>query len=433
MYINRAAERVPLSGKYDVVVCGGGPAGFIAAISAARNGAKTALVERYGFLGGTATAGLVTPISEFKKNNELIIGGIPWEFVEQLVRENGALDSYPNGSVPFDQEYYKLIAQRMTLQAGVTLYLHSFISGVQCENGHLNYIFVENKSGTTAIAGNVFVDCTGDADVAFRVGLPMQEPATGETLQPMTLWFKLGGVDTESLQNIHLDKDFTRSYNREVHELLAEKQQSESLPNFGGPWFITALHPGVINVNMTRISANAADGADQQRAELQLREDAFTLTSFLKKYVPEFHDCYILQTGVQAGARETRRIKGRFTVPVEDLLNCVHYTDSIGMGAHCIDVHKSDSSDQKVQFLKNAYYIPYSCMVSEEWENLLVAGRCVSMTKEALATMRVQAPCMAEGQAAGCAAAICAKSGASVNKIDVAQLQRCLKDQGAIL
>ena len=190
-------KEVPVVGSYDVVVCGGGPAGLIAAIAAARGGARTALVARYGFLGGMATAGLVAPISVFNYNGRRIVGGIPWEFVERLAGIGGAEEEKPLGNITFSPEKYKLVAQRMLLEAGVTLYFHSYLTGCRTEEGRISHVVIENKNGAEALVARYFIDATGDADLALRAGVPMQ-PA-GTTLQPASLIFMLGGVDTDAL------------------------------------------------------------------------------------------------------------------------------------------------------------------------------------------------------------------------------------------
>lgn len=422
---------VPVLEQYDVVVCGGGCAGFVAAISAARNGAKTALIEQYGFLGGTATAGMVMPVAEFRKSGKPMIEGIPWEFMKKLIDAGKAVDDPSLDHILADQEYYKLAAQQMALEAGVTLYLHSYITGIEMNGKNISHIYLVNKSGNSALEAKTVIDCTGDADIAYEAGVPMQDD--NDTLQPMTLWLKLGGVDTMYLEAEAKANTSKRKQIWRIHEKLIELRKEREVPQFGGPWVFSTFHDGIVNLNITRVAANSADADDFTRAELTLRRDAYTLVDLLKEYFSEFRNSYILQTATQASARESRRIKGVFTVPVEDLLESKHYEDSIAMGGHCIDVHRSESSEQDVQFLTEAYYIPYRCMITNEVDNLLVAGRCVSASKEAQATMRVQGPCMAEGQAAGCAAAMCAANNVSVMDINVKLLRERLKDQGVIL
>lgn len=191
-------KQVAVVGSYDVVVVGGGPAGVFAAIAAAREGAKVALVERFGFLGGMATAGLVMPLSVFTYKNQRVIGGIPYEFLERLEAMGGGYIERPLGNVAFDPELYKLCMQRMVLEAGIDLYMNSYLSGCTMgENGEVTSIIFENKNGTEALESKMFIDCTGDADLAAMAGVPMQEQ-NGEPLQPLSTYFVLADVDTSS-------------------------------------------------------------------------------------------------------------------------------------------------------------------------------------------------------------------------------------------
>ena len=431
MNVLKRNMEVPIKDEFDVVVCGGGVAGFVAAISAARNGAKTALVEQYGFLGGTATAGMVSPIAEYRKAGKPIIKGIPWEFAEKLIDADMALNDLSKDYLLFDQEYYKLIAQQMVVEAGVTLFLHTYVTGIEIQEGHISHVYIVNKSGNAALGAKIVIDCTGDADVAYEAGVPMLND--GDSIQPMTLWLKLGGVDTAAIEAADRANKSKRRQIWPIHEKLNELRNEKFVPQFGGPWVFSTFHDGIVNINITRVSANAADGDDLTRAEVTLHNDAYTLIQLLKENFAAFKECFILQSATAAGARESRRIKGVYTVPVEELLERKHYEDSIAMGGHCIDVHRAESSEQDVQFLTEPYYIPYRCMITNEVDNLLVAGRCVSAYKEAQATMRVQGPCMAEGQAAGCAAAMCALDDKKVAEIDVQELRTRLAEQGVIL
>ncbi|MHC1779536.1 MAG: FAD-dependent oxidoreductase [Bacteroidales bacterium] len=428
-------KEVPIIGKYDVVVCGGGPAGFIAAIASAREGAKTALIEQYGFLGGMATAGLVNPLSVFTYNNEKVIGGIPWEFIERLESVGGALIEKPLGNVAFEPELYKLCCQRMVLEAGVDLYMHSYLSGCVCKENTVCVVVIENKNGTEAIEADFFIDCTGDADLAAMAGVPMLGDE-GKSQQPLSTYFVLGGVDTETKlikEAMHHNKQGENCHCIPVREKLLLLKDKLEIPEFGGPWFCTTLQPGTVTVNMTRTSGNAIDNRDFTRAECELREDVFKMARILKENFDEFKNSFVTAVAVHGGIRETRRIKGIHVISGQEYLEAFNYHDSISRGAHPIDIHVAKGVTQNITFLKTSAFVPYRALIAENHPNLLVAGRSVSADKTAFASLRVQASCMGVGQAAGVAAAMCKKDNCTVQNVKTDNLRARLRTIGAVV
>ena len=423
-------------GVYDVVVCGAGPAGVIAAIAAAREGASVALVERFGFLGGMATAGLVMPLSVFTYQNKRVIGGIPWEFLERLEAMGGGYIEKPLGNVAFDPELYKLCMQRMVLEAGVTLYMNSYLTGtVVGKDGKVECVVIENKNGAEALEAKVFIDCTGDADLAAMAGVEMQ-PMNGEPLQPLSTYFILAGVDTSSpliAEAMHHNKQGVNCHCLPIREYLLEHAEELNMPEFGGPWFCTTLHEGCVAVNMTRTAADACDNRDYTAAECRLREDVYRMADVLRNNFAEFKNCYVASVAAQAGIRETRRIKGVHTMTAEEYMSGYRYEDSISRGAHPIDIHATKGSSQVTHFLEQAAYVPYRALIAQNYPNLIVAGRCLSADRKAFASMRVQASCMGTGQAAGVAAAMAAKCSCDVQNVDVEALVAKLKQIGAAL
>ena len=428
-------KNAPIVGEYDVVVCGGGPAGFIAAIAAARNGARTALVERYGFLGGMATMGYVNPVSVFTYNDSQVVGGIPWEFVQKLENMGGGFIEKPLGNVAFEQEHYKLLAQRMTLESGVDLYMHSYLSGCVMDGSRIAQIVIENKNGTEALSSKVFIDCTGDGDLAALASVEMQ-PDEGAPLQPLSSYFILGGVDLDTpmmQEAICHNKQGENCHCLPVREKLLERKEELGIPEFGGPWFCRTGQDGVVTVNMTRTAGNAIDNRDFVRAECVLREDAFRMAALLKDNFEEFKDSYLIAVSVQGGIRETRRIKGVHTITADEYVTAYHYHDSIARGAHPIDIHVASGPAQNITFLKTPAYVPYRALIAPTHSNLIVAGRCLSADKKAFASLRVQASCMDMGQAAGTAAAMAAGSGLSVQEVNTELLVAKLREQGSII
>ncbi len=422
---------VPVVAEYDVVVCGGGPSGFIAAIAAARGGARTALIERYGFLGGMATAGLVAPISVFNYNGRRVIDGIPWEFIERMIEVEGAREEKPLGNVTFSPEKYKLIAQRMVLEAGVSLYFHSYLTGCKKEGDKITHVIIENKNRSEAISGKVFIDCTGDADLSVLSGVPMQ--STPKTLQPASLIFMLGGVNTDALPKIRHSQQGVNYHDLDMRNILEEVGKTTDIPVFGGPWYCGILAEGVVVINMTRTQADMANNREATNAECLLREQVHLFTDLLIKHVPAFRNAYLLNTATQTGIRETRRIKGVHTLTGEEYINATYFPDAISRGCHPVDIHASKTTEQRIEFLKNAGFIPYRCLISEGFPNLLVAGRSFSADGIASASVRVQASVMGLGQAAGAAAALCVKSDGSVFDVDVSALRNILVGYGANL
>ncbi len=420
----RFIRDLPVEGEYDVVVCGGGPAGIGAAIAAAESGMAVALVERFNFLGGMATAGYVNPMSEFSYNGERVIHGIPWRFAKRLEAVGGGLIEAPRCNISFDPEKYKLIAQRMIHEAGVRLIMNTFVADCLMDGERIDAVVAANKTGLQAIRGHYFIDTTGDADLAFRAGVPMLPQKRAP--QPATLCFVLSGVDT-STPRMHIIHQRNHRFNHQAvfirDALFARRKAGEEVPLFGGPWLATTLQEGTVTVNLTRAAVNAVDNDDLQRQEAQLREDAFRLVEIICADVPEFKNARIVSTGVSCGIRESRRIQGMHILTGEEYVNGVRFEDAIARSCHPVDIHLPGDEGQQLTFPERAGYIPFRSLVPETPPNLLVAGRAISADADAFAAVRVQAPCMETGQAAGAAAAICRKNGdIPVQKTDIPTL-----------
>ena len=432
-FVNLNRE-VKVVDSYDTVVCGGGPAGWVAAVSSARAGKKTALVERYGFIGGTATAGYVVPISGFFFNGKRVVGGIAWEFVERLEKIEAALVEYPKGHVSVNPEYYKLVAREMLNEAGVDLYTNSYFADCIKDGNKVTHVIINSKNGYEAITGNVFIDATGDADLFFRAGAPMMEKKN--ELQPMSLCFVITGVDTstELLMNcIHHDGNHGNSLNKEIHNYLTKLGETENVPQFGGPWFNVLLKGNSLAVNITRAQCDASDRREYTEAEGRLHSDMFRFIDFLKAKYTEFKDAEIVVSGINAGIRETRNIKGVYTLTDEDFLRGMDYACPVAQCAHPMDIHKAKDDDQVLIYLDKNSYVPYETMVSSSLDNVIAAGRCISAESKPYASLRVQATLMSIGECAGVAASLACDTGEAVYSLPVDSLKKLIDERGCVM
>lgn len=427
-------REIKVVGSYDTVVCGGGPAGWIAAVSSARAGKKTALVERYGFIGGTSTAGYVVPISGFHFNGKRVVGGIAWEFVQELEKLDAALVEYPKGHVSVNTEYYKLVSRRMLDDAGVDLYTNTYLSDCIVDGNRVTHIIINSKNGSEAISAKCFIDATGDADLFARAGAPMMEK-TNE-LQPMSLCFVLTGVDTSTdllKYCIHHDGKHGNSINTVIHNYLAELGKTESVPQFGGPWFNVLLKGNSLAVNITRAEADATDREAYTKAEGKLHRDMFAIVDLLKAKFDEFKNAEIVVSGINAGVRETRNIKGVYTLTNEDFHKGLEYACPVAQCAHPMDIHKAKDDEQILIYLDKNSYVPYETMVSYALDNVIAAGRCLSAETDPYASLRVQATLMSVGECAGVAASLACDTGLPVHSIPVDRLKELIDERGCVL
>ena len=432
-FVNLNRE-VKVVGSYDTIVCGGGPAGWVAAVSSARAGKKTALVERYGFIGGTATAGYVVPISGFFFNGKRVVGGIAWEFVERLEKLEAAFVEYPKGHVSVNPEYYKLVAREMLQEAGVDLYTNSCFADCIKKGNMVTHVIINSKNGFEAIEGKVFIDATGDADLFFRAGAPMMEKKN--ELQPMSMCFVITGVDTstELLKNcIHHDGKHGNSLNREIHNYLTELGKTENVPQFGGPWFNVLLKGNSLAVNITRAQCDASSRQEYTEGEGRLHSDMFRLIDFLKAKYPEFKNAEIVVSGINAGVRETRNIMGVYTLTDEDFLNGKDYACPVAQCAHPMDIHKAKDDDQILIYLDKNSYVPYETMVSHALDNVIAAGRCISAESKPYASLRVQATLMSIGESAGVAASLACDTNEAVYSLPLDSLKKLIDERGCVM
>lgn len=439
---------------YDVVIAGGGPAGVVAGIAAARNGARTLVVERYGFLGGQSSASLVYPWMSFHDaGGNQVIRGIGQEIVDRLMEEGGSPGHVPDtiGYVsmftPFDVELYKYIAQEMLLEAGADLLFHTWITEAQVKDGLISALGAFNKSGRVRLLGKVYVDATGDADVAYFAGAALAKgrDADGAT-QPMTMNFRLGGVDLVQVGK-YMQAHPAEFYSTTRFDLLERLGYPTGVQGFYTLWkeanlpiprqqllFFAGIRPGEVGVNTSRITGLDATNADDlTRAEIEGRRQVMALYKFFRAHVPGFENCFLITTPTQVGVRETRRIIGDYILTGEDVTGARRFSDAVARSAYPIDIHDPKASGNVTFEVSLDHDIPYRCLLPKGVENLLAAGRIISVSHEAFAAIRVTPPVMAIGQAAGTAAALCIRRGVNPRQVDVGELQRRLVSQGAAL
>ncbi|HEX7220945.1 MAG TPA: FAD-dependent oxidoreductase [Burkholderiales bacterium] len=446
-----------LAGDTDVLVVGGGPAGLGAALGAVQAGARVILAERYGFLGGNATAALVMPLMSFHTQvpqkerrgattllptdhgpGEPVVGGVLAKLLSRLVHVGGAIPpTLATGYVvPFDPEWFKLVALDLLDEAGVQLLFHAFASGVLGESAVEGVVF-ETKSGPLAIRAKVTVDCTGDADLAAQAGTPTEVGRADGLVQPMTLMFRMAEFQRAAFDAYV--KEHPTEW-RGVHGLWDLVRKATAAGELKLPrediLFFATPHEGEVSVNSTRVTrVLGTDVWDLSYAEWMSRRQMRQIAEFLKQYVPGFEKSYVMQSGVNVGVRETRRIIGDYQLSADDVLSARKFDDAIARGAYPVDIHNPDGKGTVLKRLPpgEAYDIPFRCLLPQNAEGLLVAGRCISGTHEAHSSYRVMPIVMATGQAAGVAAALAARRGARPRELPVGQIQNELVRQGASL
>jgi glycine/D-amino acid oxidase-like deaminating enzyme len=419
--------------RFDVVVVGAGSAGSSAAISAARRGARTLLIDRLAFLGGTSTAVLDTFYAFYTPGDVAtrVVGGIGWEVVQALKSVGLAFErsnTYGAGTgVTYDPEALKVVWERLAEQAGVQILLHTWATGVQVRDGRIEAVRLWNKGGESVVEAGVVVDASGDADLCAMAGVPYDDARSTPNLQSMSTIFRVANVDVDRAASLP---------KTELWALMRKAAEGGGyrLPRLEGSWHRTP-YTGVVTVHMTRIpNVDATDPQQLTRAELEGRRQVQEYHRFLRNLVPGFEHSVLVATSSAIGVRESRRVMGDYRLTRDDVLGARRFADEIALCGAPIEDHVP-GTDTRWTYVPHSgvYGIPYRCLLPVGIEAMLVAGRCFSATHEAHASARSMATCMAMGQAAGTAAALAVASGTTPRDIDALVLREGLTRDGALL
>lgn len=413
------SHRIPRNSDFhaDVAVVGGGLAGVAAAVAAARSGTKVYLIERYGFLGGAATGGLVGRFQAGPDvQNHSVIRGIYSEICDRL-SDYDAL----RGNL-FDPELMKFVAIDVCEDAGVNILLHSLVFDVNTKNSQVKELRVYTKRGTRKVFASTFVDTTGDGDLSTLAGAQVQVGRAVDHLQqPMTLVFQLGNINYQRLQTADWDQ-LTNRFRQEV-DILASR----------GRIFFFQWTEGLLGFVMTHIAKHdGLDIEDLTHAEIESRRQAYAVYKFFRQHVPGCERCVIATTANHIGLRETRRIIGDYVMTREDILMGRKFPDSIGCSTSWIDIHNPDGEGVLHELVvpNDWFEIPLRALTVKGLNNLLVAGRCMSVTHEAQGSIREIPTCILSGQGAGIAAALAAQQQVSIRTLTYTQLRAALSAQG---
>ena len=437
------ARRVPVLGPYDVVVVGGGPAGVASAVAAARQKANVLLVEQTGCLGGMSTAGLVPVLAPYSRTKEPLIRGIGLEIVERMHASGKVYKDYSGyGWLPVHAEGLKRVYDEIVAEAGVQVRYFTFAADVLRLGRNVRAVLLESKAGRQAAEAAVFIDATGDADVAARAGAKFDLGDADGKMQAASLCMMVSGVNVPKYWR-YVDS------RGDVSAWLRSLEDKKLLPRLKGAEY-RGIHgqqvgPGVIGFNFGHVyEVNGTNPEDLSRIMTLGRRMAGAFVEYARKHMPGMEQAHLVATGALPGIRETRRIAGRARLTLGDYLEARHFPDDIARYDYTVDVHNASRNarlwkkfvqdfDSRALPLGQSYGIPFGSLVPSGLDNLLVAGRSLSSDRPANGSARTMPACFAMGQAAGTAAALAIKQGTTPAQLDVSLLQRTLRRAGALL
>ncbi len=417
--------------KYNLIVAGGGLSGVAAAVSAAREGLKVMLVEKSGCLGGAISNNLVYPFMPYwtkqKGSNDVgkkyLSQGI---FKEMKVRHDRYVDDCKDHE--FNSEYFKIVLDDMTAEAGVDVLFHAVVYDVKTDNRKISSVEITAKAQKITAEADFFIDATGDGDLFYLAGCDYQLGRESDSLcQPMTTCFRMSGVDLDL---------FTEERPR-LQELYKEKQAKGEITNPRENILVFfGVGEDVLHFNSTRVvMLDPTNPFDVSKAEVVARKQIHELIGFLKENSNAFTESALISVAVNIGVIESRKLKGVHILTGDELINCIRFEDSIALGNYDIDIHSPTGTGTSHRYFSDGefYTIPYRSLLPKEYDNLLVAGRSISATHEAQASVRIMPICCCLGEAAGTAIAIAHNTNKNVHTVDIKALQKTLAENGAVL
>ena len=441
-FLTEPSRQTQVFGAFDIVVLGGGPSGIAAASAAARSGKTTLLIEAYGFLGGMGTVAGVTNFCGLHANVhgtiEQVVHGVADDLLDRMralggLNEPHVLFGGKIAAQAYDNAAFKVAADEIVLASGAQLLFHAQAVGVVMETSdQIAALLIETKSGRQAVLGRVFIDCSGDGDMAALAGAPFEKGTSGFDMMYPSTMFRVNGVDPVRAGD---------AWNHFGRLMEVAESKGRRFPR-KTPIIRPQKNPAEWRANVTQLanaSGGPVDGTDAQQlsaAEVQGRRQIVDFFSFLRESAPGFENAYLLEIAPQVGIRETRRVIGDYQLTEDDVLTCASFDDSIGVNGWMIEEHVAGNIAFKWQNIPNCRgfnQLPYRMLLPKRVDNLLVAGRCASMTHMGQSAARVSGACFAMGQAAGTAAAMAVNDGIIPRNINVSTLQDQLQADGAYL
>lgn len=443
-------QDIPVWKENEVLVIGGGPAGIASAVNAARHGAKTLLCEAQSYLGGMSTAGMVGPFMTCydPRMEYQIIKGFFDEFVCRLEEDGGAIhpanieagSSYAAWRIrghahvtPFSSESIKSVAEEMCMEAGVELLYNAMFQYVIMDGERIEAAIFATKQGLMAVKAKTFVDCTGDADVAFRAGAPYEVgPENNGRPQPASMFFIIDGVDKEKLETRRAESE-----DISVMWFMDKVKEARERGEYPIPREKVAIYEsvdGTFRVNMSRLNDfDYVDPESMTKAAIEGRRQVRIIFDFLRKNIPGCENIRLLESASVVGVRESRRIIGDFVLKGADMKLSTRHEDDVFLSGNRFDTHVGSRVIYENVVSGEPYGIPYRVFLPQKVENLLVAGRSVSGDQECISAIRVMPPCFAMGHAVGIAAAMTITDGVKPAQVDIQKLRETLKNENCVL